>query len=571
MSIQDSNEISSEDKLEDNSDAFKDILLAKCRETIEVFSKQDLYGEIESQKRQRREAELLCKENEGKLQTLERKLKEYSCKILEYKEQNEELQHLNQNLNFNQTNCAENEISKLKEQLEESQQTVGDLNFKCERLTMQSKITETLAASLRQAQEDYQNYLKEEKYMLENKEKELKEKYDHLETKLKNRYQNKELQLKQEITESIQEIQKSLEINNLEHSKIRSENLNLKETIKNLNENIINLEHSYKEQIEKLEQENYNTKSPKSDNSFVLERGDSMQKYEKIKTQNTIVREKELENLIKILEEKYKNSEIRYAEYKKNCEDLYGENEFLKSEIHKEISRNQEKDEKIKSLCDREEELIEEIKELKEQIMKGTEQRIECNQITLKAQFDREYEYKIEDFKGKIGELQTENKALKTKLEQYYTEIQRIRASKDVAAKELRESPKMYELATKEPIAEEIHRLKMKIKKMQKHKINTEQKLTLLKEDFAVLEEKIKQDSLFFRNETMRKDDEFNRIKKKFETKLREIYAENSLVIEQLRTDLLRLHNEIRNRDSKDSCYWISKNIEDLIKRIPSY
>ncbi|OMJ94995.1 hypothetical protein SteCoe_1688 [Stentor coeruleus] len=566
MSIQDSNEILFEDKLDDSSDSLKDTLLAKCRETIE-----NLYEEIESQKRQRREAELLCKENEGKLQTLEKKLKEYSCKILEYKEQNENLQHLNQNLNFNKTNSAENEISKLKEQLEESQQTIDDLNFKCERLTMQSKITETLTGSLKQAQEDYQKYLKEEKYILENKEKELKDKYDLLETKMKNRYQNKELQLKQEITESIQEIQKSLEINNLEHSKIRSENLNLKETIKNLNENLTNLDHSYKEQIERLEQENCNSKSPKSDKSFISEKSNSIQKYDKIKTQSTIVREKELENLIKILEEKYRNSEIRYAECKKNYEDLQKENEYLNSEMQKEIGKNQDKDEEIKVLNDRERVLVEEIKGLKEQIIKGNEQKNECSRINIKALLDKDYEHKVEEYKGKIGELHTENKTLRTKLEQCYMEIQRIKTSKEISSYELKESPKMYELGTKEPNVEEVHRLRMKIKKMQKHKISTEQKLINLKEDFGILEEKIKQDSLFFRNETMRKDDELNRIKKKFETKLREIYAENCLVIEQLRTDLLRLHNEIRNRDSKDSCYWISKNLEDLIKRIPSY
>lgn len=67
---------------EDSAFGMKDVLLIKCRDTIE-----NLYEEIELQKRQRRDAELCCKELEVKNLTLEKRTKELTTKLLSYKEE----------------------------------------------------------------------------------------------------------------------------------------------------------------------------------------------------------------------------------------------------------------------------------------------------------------------------------------------------------------------------------------------------------------------------------------------------------------------------------------------------
>jgi chromosome segregation ATPase len=605
--ILDSNESLSEEKSEDSGCNIKDSLAAKCRETIEVIYIQNLYEEIESQKRQRREVELACKESENRVQSLEKRLKDANSKLLEYKEENEKLNDtifnlkklskahdkniayskLNedleqeilslkhqlsektltiQDLNGTIKGCTnkierlETENNKLKEENEDYQQKNDDLIFKCERLGAQAKISETITLNLKQAQEDYQKYLKEEKETNENKEKELKEKYQQLEAKLKKRFQTKEYQLKQEVTQSIQDIQKSIEINDSEHDKTRNENILLKENIKNLNENFNNLEHSLRDQIDKLEQDLYTSKIALKEKTGQLERLESAQKHEKSKLDNALQREKDFESYIKSHEDKAKTLELKAIEFKKTVDGLNSEIFNLKTELEKEKKKVETKEYEILRLVEREKDFLSKISKTKEEkleeirkISKEFEEKLQVSKNMINQEAIGEYEEKIEEYENKIQKLLSENKALKLKNDQK----QKISA---------RDEPR-----PDDSIYEEINALKNKLSKLQKTKSSADQKILSLKEDYSSLEDKIKQDSIFFKNETIRKDEELIRLKKKFENKLREIYAEHSIVVEQLRNDLLRLNNDIRGKDPKESLNWIGKSLDEMIKRIPSY
>lgn len=489
---------------------------------------------------------------------------------LQNSEKNQIIQELNSILKAfeNKFQKVEQENFKIKEILEEYQQSNEDLTFKCERLASQSKISETITANLKQAQEDYESYLKEEKGNFENKEKELKDKYEALEKKLKKNFQTKEFQLKQEVNRSIEDIQRSIDISDIEHTKMRNENIALKESIKNINENYSVLEHSLHDQIDKLEQDLQAIKISYKEKAALLERTESVQRYEKNKLDSMLTREKELEMLVKNCEEKGKTLENKYIEAKRQIDILNSEVNDTKSELQREISKSLSKDQEIEILTQKDKEFQSKINKLKEEkieesdkLLKDFEDKLESNSNMLRMQLLKEIEPKVDEYKGKIHELISENKILKGKLEQKSSEFQKFKE------KDLKENLN----SSQGSLSDEISILKQKLSKLSKQKSALEEKFSTVKDEYLDLEQKIKQDSVFFRNETQRKDDEFNRVKKKFETKLREIYAENSLITEQLRTDLLRLNNEIRNRDTKDSCYWISKNIEDLMNRIPSY
>ena len=559
INILDSNESLCEERADESSSFMKDALLAKCRDTIEVIYIKNLYLEIESQKRQRREAELTARETQTTLQNLEKRLKESNMRVIALQDENEKLSDqievLKKNLKVNEKNSIaskirdelsdeisalklqaieknsfiqdlqssvkslESKLAKLdhentryKEELEETQVKYEDLVFKCDRLSAQSKISETVTSNLKQAQEDYTRYIKEEKEFYENKEKDLREKFEQLESKLKKRYQSKEQQLKQEVKVSIEEIQRSLELNDAEHLKTRNENIQIKESIKALNEKSSELEKNLRDQIEKLEQELQSSSNLVREKANSLERTESMQKLEKSKLDSLIAREKDLEQAIKALEDKLRLSETRASDLKRQLDAAASEVSALKSEIIKKNNKIETKD-------------------------------LEIKQLARESEIDR----------GKLLELDTENKKL------------RIRNETKSKSREKQES------VAEDSMMDEISNLKQKLSKATSLKSVAEQKYSAAKEDLLGLEEKIKQDSSFFRTEAMRKDEELARMKKKFETKLREIYAENSLVTEQLRTDLLRLHSEVRNRDLKDSGFWISKSLEDLMRKIPSY
>lgn len=465
----------------------------------------------------------------------------------------------------------EHENFRCNEELEDVQSKLEDAMFKCDRLAAQAKITETVTANLKQAQEDYQRYIKEGKECYESKEQELKEKFEMLESRLKKRYQAKELELKQEVKESIEEIQRSLEINDSEHLKTRSENLQLKDSIRNLNEKFTENEHNLRAQIEKLELDLQNALKAIREKSNLLERSETYQKLEKNKLENFLAREKELESQIKAFEEKCKLYESKNLDTKKIIDGLKSEISSLKGEVLKENNKVQAKDLEIREGLDREKELNMKINKLKnEKVEEGNkhnkelQDKIESTGNLIKQQVLREYEGKIEDFKAKVSEFQAENKMLKLKIEH-------INGDNKKARNRERQVFDTKESCNDEALYEELNLIKSKLAKMTSLKNAAEQKLAGVKEELSAFEEKIKQDSSFFRNETMRKDEELMRMKKKFENKLREIYAENSITTEQIRTDILRLHSEVRNRDLKDSGYWLSKSLEDLMKRIPSY
>ena len=442
-----------------------------------------------------------------------------------------------------------------------------------------SEIAETVTSNLKQAQEDYQKYLKEEKENFESREKDLREKYELLENKLKKNYQHKEYQLKQEVNHSIEEIQRSIELNDSEHAKTRSENIALKEQIKAINENFNILEHSLRDQIEKIEQELCATKISFKEKAALLERVESIQRFEKNKLDSALAREKDIEMQLKAQEEKCKALETKVLESKKQIDSLNSELLNAKAEYQRELSRMQTKEQEIDQFTQREKEFQGKFNRLKEEKIEETERilndfedKLESNSNLLRLQLSKEYDLKIEEYKIKFQELQAENKLLKVKYDQRTSDLQRNqKIQSDKSHMELKENSKDVNSSYEGPLADENYVLKQKLSKLNKQKLAIDQKLSNLKDDYAELELKIKQDSSFFRNETQRKDEELNRVKKKFETKLRETYAEHSLFTEQLRTDLLRLNSEIRTRDSKDAFHWISKNIEDMMKRIPSY
>ena len=473
---------------------------------------------------------------------------------------------------------TETENARIREDLEEYQQKNEDLLFKCERLTSQAKIAETITANLKQAQDDYQRYLKEEKENFENKEKELKEKYEQLDIKLKKKYQNKEYQLKQEVNQSIDDIQKSVEFNDLEHAKTRNENISLKENIKNLNESYGALERSFKDQLEKTEQELQSTKILLNEKASLIEKLESVQKIEKTKFESSLNKEKDLGNQLKLYEDKLKMFESKLAESKKHIDGLSTEIMNLKSELIKESHKTETKQAEIDMLNQREKDYQLKINRLKDEKLEATEtlskdfeEQMESNINIIRIQLTKEYDTKIEEYKNKIQEIISENKSLKKRLEQKSSDMQRLKIQNEKIQTDYKENPKNLETNQDEYVGGDVYSLKQKLSKLHKQKSSIEQKLANVKDECAGLEEKLKQDSAFFRNETLRKDEELGRLKKKFETKLREIYAESSLITEQLRTDLLRLNNEIRNRDAKENCYWISKLIEEMLQRIPSY
>lgn len=91
INILDSNESLCEERVDESSSFMKDALLAKCRDTIEVIYIKNLYLEIESQKRQRREAELTARETQTTLQNLEKRLKESNMRVIALQDENEKL------------------------------------------------------------------------------------------------------------------------------------------------------------------------------------------------------------------------------------------------------------------------------------------------------------------------------------------------------------------------------------------------------------------------------------------------------------------------------------------------
>ena len=139
INILDSNESLCEERADESSSFMKDALLAKCRDTIEVIYIKNLYLEIESQKRQRREAELTARETQTTLQNLEKRLKESNMRVIALQDENEKLSDqievLKKNLKVNEKNSIaskirdelSDEISALKLQAIEKNSFIQDL------------------------------------------------------------------------------------------------------------------------------------------------------------------------------------------------------------------------------------------------------------------------------------------------------------------------------------------------------------------------------------------------------------------------------------------------------------
>ncbi|CAG9317803.1 unnamed protein product [Blepharisma stoltei] len=629
--------------LEDSAYGMKDALLVKWRDTVE-----NLYEEIELQKRQRREAELWCKELEVKNQSIEKRNKELSTKVLAYKEENElvkenkeniekelsilktsgnkhtqqisiiaqeneelkrrieifkeesmeknkALQDLNLKISTYEAKTLklENENSDLKSEIEEWQTKYDDLVYKCERLTAQAKIAETVTVSLKQAQEDYQKCLREEKEMLENKENEMKEKYNEFEAKLKKRYAMKESELKQELTRSIEEIQRTVEISSEEHNKVRNENISLKDYVKNLQEELAGSKIDIRA-LEDARQEIDTLTHLLEDKTSLCEKQEITLEEESLNFKNRLEEAQQVEaNLRNLLSESHETIE-NLKQSLLNEQKLHEESAQhiieLEEKLENEQTKAKEKEIEISKISENEKELSKRLSKIREthlqeikNILESNDEKINQAKAKTKQKYSKEYQKRLDMEKEKNNISEKEILRLKNILETQEQKLEAVMKEKQILEDALHE---FREQVTQITAHQSMHRtqseeisnqlnsqlvsLNHELGKEKKHRLHLEQKMKQKKTEFQQLQEKIKQDSSFFKHEIARKDEELMKLKRRFEAKLREMCGEVNLKNENIRGEMLKIISEMKE-DSCEEFECVLENLEDLVYSIPAY
>lgn len=574
----------------------RDGLLVKCRNAIEVILTQNLHIEIEEERRKRREIENLYREVKSNNLSQEHKLKETSKKLTvanqdleilsaEILELKREIKHLDDKtkkqdikqlsstqslMNQNSDLLAEIEDLKSKlaekhdimeewtesvkmfekklEQLEEEnrilrieceewQNKFKDMSHKCDRLTAQAKISDTLKADLKRAQEDYEKYLNDERKIILHKEEEMKARYVDLEQKLKETYKKRENDLKKEMTETIEEIHRNMQLSSKEHIKTRNENIALKDENKSLTAELAQLKkevETYKHNIENLQQEVQNL-------TEALRNKENDYKAEMSKNKTSISKNNEEIEGMKILVEKA-NERTRRAE--KRLEDLELDLDSLSEKYNQASASNltlmQELDslkEDYRNALEREKILKETLKQKEEShkeyisdLIEDHERNLEThikNQLAILEKEKIQNKLEIDNYKQII----LKNEETIRKILQERNKVETSLKDLETFANSLKLSFKEQQIKAQESTlksSDQISLLTLELQRERERRLQDEVSISTLQQQVSDLQSKLHQESKLFKSEAMRKDQESLKLRKRYEERMKSFWDQNT-------------------------------------------
>jgi DNA repair exonuclease SbcCD ATPase subunit len=574
----------------------RDGLLVKCRNAIEVIFTQNLHIEIEEERRKRREIENLYREVKSNNLSLEHKLKETSKKLTianqdleilsaEILELKREMKHLDdktkkqdiKQLSSTQSLMNQNsdllvEIEDLKsklaekhdimeewtesvkmfekklEQLEEEnkilrieceewQNKFKDISHKCDRLTAQAKISDTLKADLKRAQEDYEKYLNDERKIILQKEEEMIARYVDLEQKLKETYKERENDLKKEMTETIEEIHRNMQLSSKEHIKTRNENIALKDENKTLSVELAQM----KKELETSKQTVENLQFEVQNLTESLRNKGNDYKAEISKNKTSISKSNEEIEGMKILVEKA-NERTRRAE--KRLEDLELDLDSLSEKYNQASAGNltlmQELDnlkEDYRIALEREKSLKETLKQKEEShkeyisdLIEEHERNLEThikNQLAILEKEKMQNKLEIDNYKQII----LKNEETIRKILQERNKVETSLKDLETFVNSLKLSFKEQQIKAQESTlksSDQISLLTLELQRERERRLQDEVSISTLQQQVSDLQSKLHQESKLFKSEAMRKDQESLKLRKRYEERMKSFWDQNT-------------------------------------------
>jgi chromosome segregation ATPase len=429
----------------------------------------------------------------------------------------------------------ENKILRI--ECEEWQNKFKDISHKCDRLTAQAKISDTLKADLKRAQEDYEKYLNDERKIILQKEEEMRARYVDLEQKLKETYKERENDLKKEMTETIEEIHRNMQLSSKEHIKTRNENIALKDENKTLSVELAQM----KKELETSKQTVENLQFEVQNLTESLRNKGNDYKAEISKNKTSISKSNEEIEGMKILVEKA-NERTRRAE--KRLEDLELDLDSLSEKYNQASAGNltlmQELDnlkEDYRIALEREKSLKETLKQKEEShkeyisdLIEEHERNLEThikNQLAILEKEKMQNKLEIDNYKQII----LKNEETIRKILQERNKVETSLKDLETFVNSLKLSFKEQQIKAQESTlksSDQISLLTLELQRERERRLQDEVSISTLQQQVSDLQSKLHQESKLFKSEAMRKDQESLKLRKRYEERMKSFWDQNT-------------------------------------------
>ena len=513
-------------------------LLQRCKENIEVTLIQNLQNEANLFKQQKKDLEIKSKQLEIQNNDLKKIINVMTTDLEEQRSYNE---HLRQ------------ENSKQSQIIKENLSIYNDFNeVKRENLKLvqdnqeKSKSWDLEKAEMMRKLEEYQNKVQEaertienhkslleksqnaEKIKGENLESIKKKLATNLKKELKQKFRDKEEKLKKDISGSIEEIQKTIKNNSAEQIKLKQENCELQNVIKNLKN-----------------------------------KRDSETEYESARKVNSFLKEK-----LEITESTLKNEIEKYIRLLKEGEIDLNTLKTQNSELRGKLS---EKSSKIKELTRQLSEIEKKTEEIMEKfIEKESNYRKKLQKTKTKhSENTQKLTKSIEELQHLIKQKESDSQSQKDSIKQYKKDLDQAISDKKALEKSIADleiSLKQLDIQQARQSLQELASVKQKLAQEAGSKEEISEKIKELQQECEFIQKKIIQDSHFFKVENARKDQEILKLQNHLDSKLKQKEAEYAIKIEEIRADLSGVLEELINNEAPhDCCSVVEQIIEGLI------
>ena len=608
----------------------RDNMLARCKEAI-----QTLYVDIAEERRRRKEAEALAADLHSSERLLEEKIKQQATQvsdmsaalssaehtintleqdnlrltdelkklhksqhlILENEQLREEIEALQGKLSEKlgeleslagsvtavkrQLSQLETENEALRQDLEEMKSRNDDLLHKCERLQAQARISETVKADLKRAQEDYARYLEEEKERSGKATAALQKKYEELENRLRDRYAQKDLQLKQELAHAIDTIQHDLDISSAEHLKTREECHSLKEENRRLKEYLAGKQDEFEkwktakiEQIERLQKaiESKGQMSQTQEDSDRKELSALQKQLDALQSEHSHT----LDDLARS-QEKWQHLEHKLSESRKQYETLNKSMSEQQVLLDKVSAALQERESEVTVLRKKEGQLLEQLEHWQSQAVQDKQSLVEKQEEHLQMlvmQHNREMDEENARFRVNIEREKAQKMEYERRISSLEEENSRITAQRDQLAAVLTEldervqalkaqhedqtaKAKAATVRTNDQIVELSREARTeKDRRLQLEKVNKD-----LQQRLFDLDAKLRQESALFRREAERLEVEARRSRGSEDCRMR--YERLKDEVGEEVSYLKQWYESLRGTESPDK-KWLGRFLEGL-------